>query len=272
MKTKEQLIQEHLEAPYKIGEYVLIKGRGIQNKDSFGNGANILRIGDGGIYVEPQYGYNIKEEFILDGDYKKYTRNVGYNPINEKPWNSTLRTVNFSLGCILHACGFDKHQRENKEEYQEINWNPTIKNNKGEDIIYQRDFCWTLEQNRLLIESVYNNINVGMIIIKKNSYESVEEKINNGTIGYFKDVVDGKQRLKALLGFVNNEFSDSQGIYWRDFSDYAQSRFLDFSSLSYGEIGEDATDKDVKDVFLGVNFTGVPMSEEHINFVKEIQI
>jgi hypothetical protein len=34
---------------------------------------------------------------------------------------------------------------------------------------------------------------------------------------------------------------------------------------------ENATDEDVIATFLGVNFTGVPMSQEHIDYVKEIQ-
>lgn len=33
---------------------------------------------------------------------------------------------------------------------------------------------------------------------------------------------------------------------------------------------EGTTDKDVINAFLGVNFTGIQMSQEHINFVKEI--
>lgn len=35
---------------------------------------------------------------------------------------------------------------------------------------------------------------------------------------------------------------------------------------------EEATDEDVQSVFLNVNFTGKPMSQEHIEFVKSIKI
>jgi hypothetical protein len=111
-----------------------------------------------------------------------------------------------------------------------------------------------------------------MIIIKKNTYESVESKSEQGEVGYFRDIVDGKQRLKAIWDFIHNVYPDSNGIYWKDFSDFGQNRFLGFSSLSYGEIGEEGTDQDVKDVFLGVNFKGVPMSAEHVDFVKDIQL
>ena len=36
---------------------------------------------------------------------------------------------------------------------------------------------------------------------------------------------------------------------------------MKFHGVSYGELGEDATDEDVKSVFLGINFTGVQMSK-----------
>jgi hypothetical protein len=37
-------------------------------------------------------------------------------------------------------------------------------------------------------------------------------------------------------------------------------------------MGEDATDEDVVDNFLTLNHTGVPMSPEHIEYVKAINM
>lgn len=274
-KMRDKLIEDHLKTPFKVGEPVQVKGLGIRNNKQWGDVTNILEIVEGGIMIKPRYS-NSKREFIEEGNFKKYTNHIGHDPMAKKPWNSSLKNVNFTLGSILYGIGFERNRslktyKDNKL-WQELNWNPTIKNSEGEDVCYQRDFCWTLEQKQLLIESIYNYINIGMIIIKKNSYESVEKKTKQGKVGYFKDVVDGKQRLNAILGFVNNEFPDLEGRFWKDFSRYGQNRFLDFSSLSYGEIGETATDQDVKDVFLGVNFTGVPISKEHIEFVNNIKV
>jgi hypothetical protein len=42
--------------------------------------------------------------------------------------------------------------------------------------------------------------------------------------------------------------------------------------MSYIELDENSTDKDVLSVFLAINFTGVPMSKEHIEYVKSIKI
>lgn len=266
--NKEEMIQAHLQKPYEVGEKVLVQGLGSQDKSAWSNSSIIKSLVMGGIFIESSYrkGADI---FIEDGCYKKYTKDVGYNPMSNKPWNSSLRIVNFSLGSILYGIGWERN-REGDTYYdrrKELNWNPTING-----VVYQRELCWHLYQKQALIDSIYNYINIGMIIIKRNSYPSVDKKVENGEIGYFKDIVDGKQRLDAILGFVNNIFPDSEGVFWKDFSDQAQSRFLDFMSLSYGEIGEEASDQDVKDVFLGVNFTGTPMSPEHVEFVKSIKI
>ena len=47
---------------------------------------------------------------------------------------------------------------------------------------------------------------------------------------------------------------------------------MNFQSVSYGEIGENATDKTVQVIFLNINFAGVQMSKEHIDFVKSIKL
>jgi hypothetical protein len=86
------------------------------------------------------------------------------------------------------------------------------------------------------------------------------------------DCVDGKQRFFAILEFLQNKYPDSHGNYWNDLSPKAQRRFLDFANLSYGELGENATDEDVIDNFLTLNFTGVPMSREHIEYVKSFNM
>lgn len=38
------------------------------------------------------------------------------------------------------------------------------------------------------------------------------------------------------------------------------------------KIGEKCKDEDVKRIFLNINFSGVQMSQEHIDFVKQINL
>ena len=111
-----------------------------------------------------------------------------------------------------------------------------------------------------------------MVVLRKRSWEWVTKQIDMGNKEVsFWDVVDGKQRLNALSRFVCDKFKDLHGNYFSDLSDWAKNEFLDSMVVSYGELGEGSSDEDVIATFLGVNFTGVPMTQEHIDYVKSIQ-
>ncbi|HWY34387.1 MAG TPA: hypothetical protein VNX68_07050, partial [Nitrosopumilaceae archaeon] len=60
--------------------------------------------------------------------------------------------------------------------------------------------------------------------------------------------------------------------YFKDLSDDAQHHFLNYNKFAVGVMGEDATDKEMISAFLTLNFTGVVMSKEHLEFVKSIKI
>jgi hypothetical protein len=111
-----------------------------------------------------------------------------------------------------------------------------------------------------------------MVVVRKRSWEWVTQQIKNGNDEVsFWDIVDGKQRLNALVRFVCDKFKDSRGNYFSDLSEWAQNKFLDSMVIAYAELGETATDEDVIETFLGVNYTGTPMTKEHIESVKSIQ-
>jgi len=47
---------------------------------------------------------------------------------------------------------------------------------------------------------------------------------------------------------------------------------MSFMGITFGEMEENATDEDVKATFLGINFAGVQMSQEHLEYVKQINL
>lgn len=280
MKYKDKLLEEYLKEPIKIGDSIKFQGEGngSKNKELWATGKVIEIDGD---IVTFDAGYSrssgIHKRHI--SEIKKDTYYIGCNPFPEKPWNSSMRIVAFALDSILHTVGFERRKSVFSTEkfgeviVQELNWNPFIIDSKtGNEIRYQRDFVWTLENKQLLIDSIYNSIDIGKIVVRKRGYKWVERRVKEGKEACFKDIVDGKQRLNAILEFIQDEFTDSKGFYFSDLSDKAKNSFFNFSSIGYGEIGEEATDQDVLDVFLGVNFTGVPMSKEHIEYVQSIKI
>jgi len=153
-----------------------------------------------------------------------------------------------------------------------VNFNPYIIDANGERQYYQRDLVWTLEQKQLLIDSIYNGIEIGKFLFRYLGWTRLDKERKETGHGHHFDCVDGKQRFFAILHFVQGKFPDSHGNYWKDLSPEAWGRFLHYANLSYGEMPEDATDNDVVENFLTLNFTGTPMSKEHIQFVQSFNM
>jgi hypothetical protein len=142
----------------------------------------------------------------------------------------------------------------------------------GKKQYYQRDLIWTLEQKQLLIASIYNGIEIGKFLFRYRSWAKINEGILKDGHGYHWECVDGKQRFFAILHFVQNKYPDSHGNYWNDLAPKAQSHICNYHNLSYGEMGENAKDSDVIETFLTMNFSGTPMSPEHIAFVQSFKM
>lgn len=283
-EKKEKLIKEFLSNNIKVGDKVIVKKKllgGYSNNPERDETVTVKEVYDHSIKVSNTENY-LDDVVLEDGQYRRSLFCVGANPFPNKCWRSELRTVNFDISCMLGLLGInclrDTPKRDKKEYVYkgicipEVNDNPYIIDKDGNKQYYQRDYCWTLEQEQLFIESIYQSINCGMLVVRKRSYEYIEKEIDKGnTEVAFWDIVDGKQRLHCLIRFLFDEFKDLHGNYYSDLSDRAKRLFCNSQMITYGELGENATDEDVIATFLGVNFTGVPMSQEHIDFVKEIQ-
>lgn len=114
---------------------------------------------------------------------------------------------------------------------------------------WQRQLVWTKEQKRSFIESVFLGYDLGSVMI--NSYEDV----GDGLTRPMSDIlIDGQQRVSALLGFINNEF-DYAGFYWKDLNRREQRRFLE------REMGKRMTEcydeEELRKVYNHLNFSGV---------------
>lgn len=114
---------------------------------------------------------------------------------------------------------------------------------------WQRQLVWTEEQKRSFIESVFLGYDLGSVMI--NSYED----IGDGLTRPMSDIlIDGQQRVSALLGFMNNEF-DYAGYFWRDLNRREKRRFLE------REMGKRTTscydEDELRKVYNHLNFSGV---------------
>ncbi|HEX7846454.1 MAG TPA: DUF262 domain-containing protein [Chitinophagaceae bacterium] len=265
MTQKERLIQEKINSPFAVGDRVWVKGLGTQSKNSFYKTSIIVGVLGNKYKVEGS-----SDMYALDS-LKHYTNDIGINPFPDL-YNDRINNISFSLESILFGLGII----DNKTDYHTkggnvisyCNWNPFIISANGEKKYYQRPFVWSMEDNQNLIESIYQNIDCGKILIRNRSFEEADKM---GEEASFKDIVDGKQRLNAIRNFMLNVFPDYAGNYWADLSANAQRRLLDHQLFSYAELPENTKDESVIRQFLKLNFCGIPQSNEHIEFVKSIK-
>ncbi len=284
--NKQKLIDEYNASPLKVGETVSVPKALITSYlrecDVDKTEYCTIESLDGGIFVfeghprdRKPYHKSIQiKESDIKGRYDVI--NVGANPFDES--NNSVRPVAYSFDSILFGLDILGDKRIGKEYYDingskisECNWNPFVYTKEGKKEYYQRDFVWTERDKQLLVESIYQGIDCGKILVRKRGWGELEAMQAAGeTELAFNDLVDGKQRLNAVKEFIEGKFRDMQGNYYSDLSPKSQSKFTSHQLFSYAEMPESTKDSDVIKQFLKMNFAGVPQSIEHIEFVKTI--
>jgi len=273
-KIKEALISDFLKKPIKIGDSVYVRGLGRQDKNSMGNSAEVIDIitnTDGSISVSiMEHGSVIK---INPDDYERVTNTIGVNVFTTK--DMRIRNFYFDLRGIMSflSIGTEKTDTYNIKgvDVDPVNWNPYVVSKNGTNEYYQREFVWSLKDKQNLIDSIYNYINCGSILVRKRSWQEIEKLIENGQSDVaFIDIVDGKQRMNAISEFTTDQFPDSYGNFFSDLSKRSHGIFYTSQLFSFGVMDEDIDDQMIIKQFLKLNFTGVPQSSEHLEFVKSI--
>lgn len=143
---------------------------------------------------------------------------------------------------------------------QNIDWNvylPTKCKN------LQRDFVWTLEQKRELIKS--------MLICRHIPHCAI---VNIGDPNNdHKDIlqiIDGKQRLSAMVDFYENKFTielEGKEYYFKDLPNDYQLEISHYYIKYYvvnERFGSPMTDEQKINWFKFINFAGTPQDAEHL--------
>lgn len=132
---------------------------------------------------------------------------------------------------------------------------------KGKNL--QRGFVWTRDQKRELIWSVLMN----RLIPRMAMLNIVSDKSDvKGTY----QVIDGKQRLSAMIDFYKNKFDliiDHNPYYFKDLpEDYQRviSGFMFPYYIAHEDYGNVFTDEDKISWFKYINFAGTPQDAEHL--------
>lgn len=123
---------------------------------------------------------------------------------------------------------------------------------------YQRDFVWTNKDKESLIKSIFNNIEIGKFALIELPYED-----NRAAF----EILDGKQRLNALIEFNEDRFSYN-GVFFSQLSRRDKYHFRDYP-ISLG-MGKDMSLAQKLNYFLKLNVGGVPQSPEHLAKVEQM--
>lgn len=124
---------------------------------------------------------------------------------------------------------------------------------------YQRDYVWDLQDKVNFIESVLMGRDLGRFIFVAMDCRT----------GAPPQIIDGKQRLNAVVQFMASQYP-YKGVYWHELS-FEDRRVMLTRSIQLLELNpERVSRKALLKVFLLANAAGVPQSPEHIARVQAL--
>jgi uncharacterized protein with ParB-like and HNH nuclease domain len=186
---------------------------------------------------------------------------------------SLSEILRFGIGFECRNLIFATDENISGVMVKEATDNPYIVDNDGKIQYYQRELVWELIDKRNLIDAMYNYTDIGKFVVVRNSYERLEDLIKKGFKKglAFHELVDGKQRLNAIVEFMLDKFTDSNNKYYSELDLVHKRKLWSYNKCTIA-ILENATPDQIKRAFLNVNHTGKPMSREHIEFVKSLNV
>ena len=135
-------------------------------------------------------------------------------------------------------------------------------NDRGIDMnpTYQRGIVWTDKQREELLDSIFNRIDIGKFVFIQNKYVPG---------GYSWTVLDGKQKINALVDFYQDKFP-YKGYYYSELG-FERQHLITDHSISVGMLDESYADENtILEYFIRLNSTGTPMDKKHLEFVKTL--
>ena len=124
---------------------------------------------------------------------------------------------------------------------------------------YQRDLVWSEEQEQSLLDSIFNDNDIGKFSFIHIPYDAnIRERY---------EILDGKQRLNTIIKFNEGriKYKGKTIFEMHPFDRY----YFESKSISVGET-QNVTRKQVYEHFIKLNTSGIPMASEHINKVKQL--
>jgi len=121
---------------------------------------------------------------------------------------------------------------------------------------YQRGNVWSLDDKQKLVDSIFNNVDIGKFVFIKLPFKSNSPSY---------ECLDGKQRVTALIEFYESRFT-YKGLKFSEMNYRDQSHFEDYAiSVAHAD---EMSQKQKYDYFLKLNTSGKPVDSAHLDFVR----
>jgi hypothetical protein len=176
------------------------------------------------------------------------------------PWHSIRRTSDIQDTAFFDVTSGAKALERGHRSVSDIAGlvHGVIRRGFYADPLYQRGYVWTDADRTRLLDSLFRGLGIGEFIFLSHR--------DNGDYTY--EVLDGQQRLTTLVNFMLNKFT-YRGKLWNQLSPRDQQQF-ESVRVSWVEMeGTYLTPKLKAEIFLIVNDSGVPQTEEHLAKVRE---
>ncbi len=126
------------------------------------------------------------------------------------------------------------------------------------DVEYQREHVWELDDKIALIDSIFDNIDIGKFVFVQRDF-GVRDKLY--------EIIDGKQRLTALKEFYEDRFAYN-GYYFSELSHNDKQKILNHRvAYCYLERPDKAM---IYETFIKLNTCGKPMAKKYLDTVKKL--
>lgn len=135
---------------------------------------------------------------------------------------------------------------------------------------FQRRDVWSKSEKAFLIDTLLRNWSIPKIYFRTT--------VDSTTKQLIRDVVDGQQRLRAIIGFASNDFPLSSkseelaGLYYKDLSEENKQMFLQYKLSTEQFINVD--DIEITRIFARLNQYGIKLNAAELRnaeFAGEIR-
>lgn len=127
---------------------------------------------------------------------------------------------------------------------------------------YQRDYVWELNDKIELIDSIFNNVDIGKFVYIRIN----DKKWKENGYKYSYEILDGKQRIRAILDFYEDKFT-YDGKTFSELSVRDQNHIKNYP-INIAEISNINEEQALR-YFIKLNVTGKTMDKKHLDKVKK---